>query len=401
MQKLLFVLFLLVLSLESHAQYCTADNRFTEVEYFSIQDIDTLENQIYGSAPDYLGNPTTLLLDAYFPRLNIDSMPLRPAVMIIHGGGFVSGNKLDRRRECIALAQRGYVAISISYRLGYNAQSPQELALYRAQQDAQAALRYIVDQSATFGVDTNWLFIGGSSAGAITANNVVYMTQSEWEATIPGIEALLGSLDTSSNSLTNSFVLHGVFNNWGAAVEGAVQVSEMLPQIAFHGELDGTVAIDSGANGLVGSRVIHDALLNNGVCGELNVDPDGFHGVYTNSSGAAFRASRTSCFFKSLFCNSCTDFYTTDSIPPSCSVTTALEAPAMSTYSVYPNPVQDHFQVTGLQGGETFSLYNSVGTLLAAAEDVHRFSLGGYPAGIYVLVISDATRRQSFRLVKR
>jgi acetyl esterase/lipase len=107
MKKLLLIvsLFLLALTNLVHAQYCTQDNRFTEIEYFSLQDLDSVSNIVYGSAIDYQGTTTALKLDIYFPDQHVDLFNLRPLVLMIHGGGFIAGNKEDRKTECIALAQ--------------------------------------------------------------------------------------------------------------------------------------------------------------------------------------------------------------------------------------------------------------------------------------------------------
>jgi len=118
MRKLLFTLLFYFTLIGCYAQYCTADNRFTEAEYFSLAELDSLKNQIYAQALDFQGNQVDLLLDLYFPNNQTDPLSERPTVVLMHGGGFVSGSKEQRRFECLALAQRGYVAATISYRLG-------------------------------------------------------------------------------------------------------------------------------------------------------------------------------------------------------------------------------------------------------------------------------------------
>jgi len=391
------------LALQLPAQFCTADDRFTEVEYFTQAEIDFDIDLEYGQALDYQGNLDTLLLDAFYPDQGVDALSLRPAIVMIHGGGFLSGNKTNRRAECVALARRGFVAFSINYRLGWDTLDPsdQDYAIYRAHQDAHAAMRYVINQASTFGIDTNWVFIGGSSAGAIAAHKLIYASPAEWDSVVPGIEGVLGRLDTSSNNLTDTFDIKGIFNNWGGVYQGVNQASEMIPMVAFHGELDGTVRIDSGANGLVGSRTLHNALISNGICSELTVDLDGGHGVYPGQDGAVFRAARASCFFKSLFCNTCSDYYSTDSIPASCSVATSLDEPLAANYSVYPNPVQDRIQVAGLQGGETLVLYNASGQLIEAREEMGEISMAHLPSGLYILTVVGEEKRETFRLVKQ
>src|SRR5271165_2053490 len=85
--------------------------------------------------------------------------------------------------HCQILADSGFVVASINYRLGWRAgnttcggDSASEMrAGYRAVQDANAALRFLVANDVAFGVDTGWVFIGGSSAGSIVALNTSYI----------------------------------------------------------------------------------------------------------------------------------------------------------------------------------------------------------------------------------
>lgn len=403
MKNTIILLVISLIGTPLFSQFCTSDFRFTELESFSISEIDTIVDIEYGAATNFMGSEDTLLLDAYFPRIGIDTMTERPAVLMIHGGGFSSGNKEQRRQECIALAQRGYVAFSISYRLGWNPAAPitQLLASYRAHQDANAALRYVVANRATFGLDTSWIFIGGSSAGAITALNVVYSDQTEWEAIVPGIEGLLGNLDSSTNALTEPFSIKGVFNNWGAVPFTSIQTAEMVPMISFHGDMDSTVLIDSATSGLLGSRSLHNKLTAEGVCSEITIEPGGGHGIYRSGSGAVFRASRTSCFFKSVFCGSCTDAYLTDSIPPTCSVVTStFPASNLSEITVFPNPTTGQLNIQGLKGGERLSLYNTHGEMLFSGERLVEPILGNQPPGLYFLKVSDGTKELVHKVIR-
>ena len=82
-------------------------------------------------------------MDIYEPAG--DSLTNRPVIVFAHTGSFFSGhNELD---DVVALsmaaAKRGYVAVSISYRLGLNVLSTYsgERAVYRAVQDGGAAIR--------------------------------------------------------------------------------------------------------------------------------------------------------------------------------------------------------------------------------------------------------------------
>jgi poly(3-hydroxybutyrate) depolymerase len=298
---------------------CT-DNRFSNVEYFAASDIQSSLDISYGNATNWEGNNENLKMDAYFPDVAKDSMSSRPTIMLIHGGGFVSGDKAQLTTTCLEFAKRGFVVFNINYRLGWDNSLSlgQTRAIYRAQQDALAALRYIVNNAATYGVDTDQLFIGGGSAGAVTSLNVVYASQSEWNTLVPSLERDLGSLNTSGNTLTNTFALKGVFNNWGSVFEAVIDTNEMLPMVAFHGALDTTVPIDKGDKGSLGSREIYKALTANGVCADLTVQLDGGHGIYLGTDGTAFRVKRAACFFKSIMCNTCSSFTANERVEPDC-----------------------------------------------------------------------------------
>ncbi len=371
------------------AQYCVQNNRFTEAVYFTPDKIDSLKNVEYAVALDYKNKQTSLKCDAYFPKLSSDNLKYKPLVVMIHGGGFQTGSRTDRRTECIALAQRGFVAVTISYRLGHTNEQEQLQAIYRAQQDANAAFRYLIANYKTYGIDTNTVFVGGSSAGAITANNVHYVDQDEWNGIYPGIETLLGPINTSGNIHRNSFAIKGIFNNWGAIIVGTMQANEMVPQIAFHGELDPTVEIDTNGT-LMGSRSIHYALEDNGICTDITIDPNGQHGIYTNYSGAIFRSAKTSCFFRSVLCSSCSNQYATTQVQPSCSKTLGTEAVnTVNAIEFFPNPMNEFLQISGVPNNTYITIYDAVGTLVLFSSYSDKIAISSLKNGLYVVQIRD------------
>ncbi|NJK82620.1 MAG: carboxylesterase family protein [Saprospiraceae bacterium] len=115
---------LLLFSFCAKAQYCTPDTRFTEAQYFTNSEITTVTNLVYGNAKDYQGNPQDLLIDIWYPSGANETFSKRPFILLIHGGGFISGNKDAMGVECRSFAQRGYVAATMSYRLGWDDSDP-------------------------------------------------------------------------------------------------------------------------------------------------------------------------------------------------------------------------------------------------------------------------------------
>jgi len=115
----------------------------------------------YRTAPGANGEPVRLTLDLFEPVG--DRKRGRPAAVWIHGGGFVSGNSRNARMVTMAteFAKRGYVTVSINYRLIRDANA--------AQQDAEAAVRWLQRRARRLRIDRDRIGIGGSSAGGITA----------------------------------------------------------------------------------------------------------------------------------------------------------------------------------------------------------------------------------------
>jgi acetyl esterase/lipase len=405
---------LFVINGNAFGQYCTKDNRYTELEYFDSTEITTSGNISFGSANDHLGNTYTLLMDLYYPNLGIDISAKRPFIMLFHGGGFSSGDKQsgDIKDLCIHLARRGFVCASVNYRLGYDfTEYGQYKARYRAIQDGHAAMRYVVNNANAVRIDTNWIFVGGQSAGSLLALGMVYADQSELDdisllygATATSVE--LGNLYTSGNNLTNTYSFKGIFNNWGGVSANEVDANEMLPTVSFHGELDPTVLIDSDNSysnyTLNGSRAIHNDLLANNICSELTIDTTGGHGIYRNAS-SEFRASRASCFFKSIFCNTCSELYTSDSIPSNCKMPLSInELKFDSNIKVYPNPFENSFEIQGYEGTLEISIYNTFGQLVYENNTLYGTIQANLVSGIYFLRIRKLETNKTFmtKLIK-
>lgn len=410
---LIIIAFLLINNDKVNGQYCSNDNRYTEATYFNLNQINVNTNVQYGIAEDYKGNQTALIMDLYYPNLNIDVSPKRPFILLAHGGGFSSGDKQegDIRDLCYHLAMRGFVCASINYRLGHDfSEYGQYKARYRAIQDGHAALRFVVNNANLIRIDTNWIFVGGQSAGAILAQGLVYTDQSEVDSLTTVINSTnisdeLGTLKSSGNTLTNTYSIKGVFNNWGAIPEYEIDYNEMLPTISFHGVLDSTVSIDYKDQQyfiMNGSRTIHNKLIENNVCSELTIDPIGGHGIYRNEQ-SLFRAQRASCFFKSIFCNSCTNLYTTDSIPSNCSTSLSVNGDNFSTTAiVYPNPFEISFNIDGIEGNLEIKIFNSFGQLVYQTETTNGLNQVDLMPGIYFLNVRNLDSKETYisKLIK-
>jgi acetyl esterase/lipase len=89
-----------------------------------------------------------------------DAKGLLPAIVCIHGGGFRAGNRQHHDRLCLQLAQRGYVAVTVTYRLAPTHQFPAPV------NDVKAAVRWLRANAAKYGIDPDRIGAMGDSAGA-------------------------------------------------------------------------------------------------------------------------------------------------------------------------------------------------------------------------------------------
>jgi acetyl esterase/lipase len=82
-----------------------------------------------------------------------------PAIVCIHGGGFRAGSRDGYNSQCIKLAQHGYVALTITYRLAPKYQFP--AAVY----DTKAAVRWLRANAKKYNLDPERVGVTGGSAG--------------------------------------------------------------------------------------------------------------------------------------------------------------------------------------------------------------------------------------------
>ena len=82
-----------------------------------------------------------------------------PAILCIHGGGFRAGNREGYDGLCIRLAEKGYVAVTITYRLAPKYPFPAAI------HDTKAAIRWLRANAAKYTIDPERIGVTGGSAG--------------------------------------------------------------------------------------------------------------------------------------------------------------------------------------------------------------------------------------------
>ena len=98
-----------------------------------------------------------LALDIFYPKEK--TKQTRAAVLLIHGGGWKSGDKNQNYDQAIKLAENGYVAITVEYRLSLEAKYPAAIL------DVKSAVQWIRINAKKYQINPNKIAVMGFSAG--------------------------------------------------------------------------------------------------------------------------------------------------------------------------------------------------------------------------------------------
>jgi len=128
----------------------------TEILRSTLNQLNTRRDVTYARYGD-----RTLEMDIYRPKGEWGALP---AVVCIHGGGWAKGDRTSHAKIAQALAARGYVAATISYRLSGEAPFPAQIY------DCKAAVRFLRANAKTYGINPDQIgAIGLSAGGHLTA----------------------------------------------------------------------------------------------------------------------------------------------------------------------------------------------------------------------------------------
>jgi triacylglycerol lipase len=122
-----------------------------------------------------------LLCDVYLPAESSAEREGRrhPAVVVVHGGAWVGGDKWAIGVFARRLADAGFVAVSINYRLAPRHKFPAQV------DDVRSALVWLVESADEYGVDPQRIGMLGYSAGAHLSCMIGTLVDAEWEQIAP------------------------------------------------------------------------------------------------------------------------------------------------------------------------------------------------------------------------
>lgn len=225
-----------------------------------------------------------MLMDIYQPINSVDNVEARPLIIYLHTGNFLpppqNGSPVGLKTDSLAVvactqwAKRGFVAASVSYRLGWNPTSNEENvrretllnAVFRAIQDAKQAVRFLKDDAAnnnTYKIDPTKIVIFGEGSGGYVA--LAYATVHDLEAAL-GLPKFTNPVTDESyvdpdivgdeNGFDGALTLYKpngqngdismVVNMGGALGDSSWVEAGDVPMIAFHTLRDDFAPFDNG-----------------------------------------------------------------------------------------------------------------------------------------------------------
>ena len=194
----------------SYTVYSVYNKLIGEYPFIKIVDlaipssIVVKKNVVYKSFGD-----RKLHLDLFKPNESIDT--LLPAVLLLHGGGWKSGDKSMMTPMALKLAGAGFITAAIEYRLSPEAKFP--AAIY----DIKSAVKWLKGNSNLYNIDTNKIALLGCSAGGTLAafvgstNNVYNQDDDNYFAAV-NVQAIIdidGILDFTDPTESGKDTLPG------------------------------------------------------------------------------------------------------------------------------------------------------------------------------------------------
>lgn len=236
----------------------------------------------------YLGEkePGAPRMDAWLPMKAIANTP---ACILIHGGGWTTGDKADEREKAMAedLCEMGYAVFSINYHMARYENGPYkgkriECAWPGCVMDCMDAVSYVRASAGHFLVDPDRICAVGSSAGGHLALLLATMGQehplqqmrrySQTPCRISGAVSLYGVPDIVEwgGELLMPEAYGRMPKEWLLASPAAQPVVEPPPILLIHGDADETVDVSQ-------SERFYRRLIRKGCLARLMVVKGGKH----------------------------------------------------------------------------------------------------------------------------
>ena len=384
---------LVLLFIGSSQLFSQCDGRYENVIFDKISKISVVYSETYDWSPSNPG----LEMDIYTPSNDIVNN--RPLLIFAHGGVYIEGDKNSNTMVtlCEEFAKRGYVTASIRYRLtnlqsllSSNSYNIFSQTVVNSISDMKSAVRYfrkdVAENNNTFGINPNLIFVGGYSAGAVTAAHLSVIDEGEVpDEFLPffdesgGIEGNSGNFGFSSE-VSGAILLAGAINTTNFLDENDP------PIVSVHSTDDNTIdyecASPLGNLGislldlpvLCGSGKIHDELDNIGIINDLYTFSFGGHSApIINLEGTV--VPFISDFLHNLICQS-SNIYVEE----------------LPLFSVYPNPCQNYINIENVNKIKSVVVIDMLSNIVTESKlkpGVNKINISELSRGVYFIYSSD------------
>ena len=227
------------------------------------------------------GGGRDLRCDVYRPPGEPEGPAGAPGVLLIHGGGWRSGDRNQLRGYGILLARAGYLCVACEYRLVPESPWPAQI------HDVNACLRWMRANAGQLGLDPDRIAVEGNSAGAhlaLLAAGTAGRPEFEGDGGNPGVStAVAAAIGVYAPTLffhdayergglpLAALVTEALSPDVAAAASPVRQVGpDFPPTMLIHGTADETVPS-------LATLVMYEALAEAGVPVELHLYADQPH----------------------------------------------------------------------------------------------------------------------------
>ncbi|PEM49855.1 alpha/beta hydrolase fold domain-containing protein [Bacillus wiedmannii] len=304
----LLLIFLTVQPITSMLSYANSKDATVSLSshFFNSQTISTnpMENVVYGKTTDGI----ELKMDVW-PAKETSKNKLKPAVVLVHGGGWVSGDKGESSHWKQWLNDLGYTVFDVQYRMPPQAGWKDEVA------DIKSALGWVLQNADTYQIDPNKINVMGESAGGNLAMLAAYSMGEEQlpastnvpEVHVNSVINMYGPADMTMfyNDNPSTNYVHGVMEEYiGGTVSQFPERYKLLspinyiqdntpPTITLLGTGDRIVPVEQG-------EMLDKELTMKNVAHEFYLLPDVDHGFDINpgSLSTQFAKEKVTAFLQ-------------------------------------------------------------------------------------------------------
>lgn len=402
MIRTLFLFFWLIGCLPLWAQdHYSCDSERYRLDVF--EEVIVTKDVKYSEAQTIGGDTVSLYMDIYEPTM--DTVSQRPFIVLAFGGSFVTGEKEDLRELCERFAQKGYVAVSIDYRLYDLALIPlpteteMQDVVIKAVVDMKTALQYLDSTASngnTYGLDMDQLYVGGVSSGAITANHVAMLDPTDIFS--PAIQTALDN-NAPVDGITNANTgveIKGILNYSGGLHDVSWIDSSEPPFISYHEDEDPTVPYKSGFAQIFGQNIIFlngsfsmdSAAQANGVTTTLNTISANTHvGYFFDAEKTTEIIDESAFFMFEIICSETANVSEIEKDKP---------------YMFGPNPSEGVITIA-VRGEAKVSLYDMAGRVVMAMsiQNSENVDLADVTPGSYFLKVQIGDKVYTEKVVRK